>query len=154
MPRALYIPVGEDDWLTLYNEEQQQIGSGFSGVPYQRGYGLGGLLGGLFRSILPMAKSALKTVGKEALRTGVGIASDVLAGEKLETSAKERARAAGQSLLKRAHDRLQSGEGVRKKRRQRQQGRGLGYRRPMEAIKHMAARKKKDIFTEEDGETD
>jgi hypothetical protein len=60
-----------------YLDQAKQTGhglNGYQGIAYQRGNGLGSFFGRLFRSILPVAKrigkSALKTVGREALDMG------------------------------------------------------------------------------------
>ena len=78
-----------------------QVGRGhpvFTGPRTQRGYGLGGILGGLFRSAMPLLKQGAKTLGREAIRTGVGIAQDALEGKNVKTSAQNRLRRAGRSL--------------------------------------------------------
>ncbi len=62
----------------------QQVGNGlpvFSGPRNQRGYGLGGILGGLFRSAMPLLKKGVSSLGREALSTGVSIAKDALEGK-------------------------------------------------------------------------
>ena len=54
----------------------QQVGMGipvFTGPRTQRGYGLGGILGGLFRSAMPLIRQGAKTLGRQVLSTGVGI---------------------------------------------------------------------------------
>ena len=47
----------------------------------QRGYGLGGLLKGLFRAAVPLLKQGAKVVGRTALKTGAQVAGDVLQGQ-------------------------------------------------------------------------
>ena len=47
----------------------------------QRGYGLGGILSGLFRSALPILTRGAKTIGKQALQTGLQMANDALKGQ-------------------------------------------------------------------------
>ena len=66
----------------LYQKYYSQTGHGnipvFRGDLYQSGYGIGGLLSGLFRSIIPtigrtvapLIKSGAKALGKAALRAG------------------------------------------------------------------------------------
>ncbi len=123
-----YQPQGEKDWIKYYRDQATQSGHGmYVGLPYQRGFGLGSIFGRIIRGIAPLAKSALKTVGKEALHTGVQIASDALKGEDIAESAKVRGRKAAAILLDKA-DRKMSG--VNKKRRKKQTGRGLGFRPP------------------------
>ena len=78
----------------------------FVGPGNQRGYGLGGILSGLFRTAIPFVKrgaaSLAKEVGKEALTTGAGILEDVMAGENLKRAAARRAKATGQRMKRRA----------------------------------------------------
>ena len=45
---------------------------------YQRGHGgIGSFLAGIFRRVLPLLTRGAKVVGKEAVRTGMNIMSDV-----------------------------------------------------------------------------
>jgi hypothetical protein len=96
--------------------QAMQSGAGFVGMPYQRGAGLGSFFRGVFRALLPMAKSAGKTLGRQALSTGAQIASDVVAGDTIKVAAKRRGKQATKKLLKRAVKKIQTG-GRRKKRR-------------------------------------
>lgn len=70
-----------------------QSGSGmpiFVGSQGQRGHGLGSMLSGFFRSAFPMIKRGLAAFGKHALKSGLEIANDVVAGESFSESAKRR----------------------------------------------------------------
>lgn len=71
----------------------------FRGSRYQRGHGIGNLLAGAFRSVLPKLIPAAKSVGKTVLKQGMEVASDVLNGRSLKESAKHRARRGGMELL-------------------------------------------------------
>ena len=82
-----------DDYERYYRH--QTGGNFFRGARIQRGYGLGNILGGLFRSALPILKKGAKALGKQALQTGVEIASDALSGQNVKTSANQRLRQAG-----------------------------------------------------------
>lgn len=68
-----------------------QVGSGFSdisvfkGSPYQRGYGIGTLIG---RFGIPI----LKFLGKQFLRTGVNVGADMLAKKRFKDALKARAK--------------------------------------------------------------
>jgi len=74
----------------------------FRGARYQRGHGLGNVIGGLFRrvvlpflrssvkGVLPFLKKEKKTLIRNALRTGMEVADDVLEGESLKSSVKKR----------------------------------------------------------------
>ncbi len=78
-----------------------QVGQGipvFEGGNLQRGYGLGGILGGLLRSAVPLLKQGVKAIGKHALKTGVNIAQDALAGQNIKTAAKRRLKETGTTL--------------------------------------------------------
>ena len=62
-----------------------QCGNGmnvFQGARGQRGHGLGSVLSGLFRSALPM----IKNFGKQALQTGLNVATDVVQGNSFKDS--------------------------------------------------------------------
>ena len=81
-----------------------QIGHGqyFSGVAFQRGYGLGNIFASLGKAILPLVKSGAKAIGKQALKSGVAFASDVLAGKNVKQAALERTKQAGSTLWRQA----------------------------------------------------
>jgi hypothetical protein len=101
--RVVYIPC--EDWDSLYNSQAAHSGhgiSGFEGVAYQRGGGIGNFLGRLFRFVLPVAKKAMKSVGKQALATGADILSDAVQGRNIKEAAKEHGRAAAGNLLNKA----------------------------------------------------
>lgn len=61
----------------------------FSGARLQRGHGLGNVLSGVFRKVVPFIKSNVKNIGRNLLTTGVGIVSDVLEGKKFKDAAKQ-----------------------------------------------------------------
>ena len=120
MGRAYYIPEKDKIWFDFYISQaaQKGYGAGFSGIPYQRGHGLGSFFGRLFRAILPVAKSvgksALKTVGKEALNMGMNVAQDLGQGRNIRQSLKEHGTRALGSVVKKAVNRMagQSGKGI------------------------------------------
>ena len=63
--------------IVYKNYYLNQAGHGipvYRGAGLQRGHGLGSILGGLLRSAAPLMKSAAKTIGREALNFGVGLA--------------------------------------------------------------------------------
>lgn len=83
----------------------QQVGKGlpvFTGPRSQKGYGLGGILGGLFRSAMPLIKQGAKTLGREVFNTGIGLAQDALEGKNIKTAARTRLRQAGRNLSQKA----------------------------------------------------
>lgn len=90
----------------------RQIGSGYGGIyagpSYQRGYGIGSFLGGLFRTIapvLPLLKSASKAVGKEVLNSGVGFLKDI-ATEDIDSAYRKRGKQIINNLSSRAANRM------------------------------------------------
>lgn len=94
----------------------KQAGSGlpsFVGVRYQRGSGFWGTL--FSRAILP----AVKFLGKQALSTGVNVASDMIEGEKFKDSIKKRAKQSGEDIAHKGIDQakvfLQTGKGRKRK---------------------------------------
>ena len=62
---------------------KQQIGGGgfYVGAKQQKGYGLGGLLAKIGRMVMPILKPAVKTLGKQVLRSGARFAEEMIDGE-------------------------------------------------------------------------
>ena len=88
-----------DDYYSM------QAGSGlpvFVGARMQRGHGIGSVLSGLFQSALPVLKKGAAAIGKQALRTGVDFAGDLLQGKSAKEAAANRAKEAASTLLDRA----------------------------------------------------
>ena len=82
-----------------------QVGHGlpyFRGARYQQGYDIGNIFSSIAKTVLPLAKSESKTIGKQVLCSRVGFASDVLSGKNAKQAAIDRAKAAGSNLLKAA----------------------------------------------------
>ena len=73
----------------------------FIGGP-QRGHGIGGILSGLARMVVPILKKGGKSIMKETLRSGVDILGDVVSGSNFKTSAKRRLKQGGQRLVDKA----------------------------------------------------
>ncbi len=63
----------------------------FAGVRYQKGHGLGNTVRRLSKMIIPEIKKNAKVVGKQALKTGINVVSDVMQGKSLKKSLKTRA---------------------------------------------------------------
>lgn len=83
-----------------YAGRHHQLGGDvFAGTRYQRGYGLGALISGLFKSIVPMIgrnvvpllKSGAKAIGKHAIKAGSNVIQDALKGQSLKSSLRKRA---------------------------------------------------------------
>ena len=68
----------------------------------QRGHGLGGILSGLARMVVPVLKRGGKSLIKETFRTGVDILGDVVSGSNIKTSAKRRLKQGGQRMVNKA----------------------------------------------------
>ncbi len=129
--RGLYIPHHQRDWEVFFNGRGGQRGGaidGFNGFRYQRGAGIGSIFSGLFRTLLPVAKTVGRVVGKQALSTGAQIAADALSGtSSFGDSLEQRGKEAATILLNKGVRRLnRSGP---KKRRRRQTGHGRRIRR-------------------------
>ena len=100
-----------------------QVGRGgtyFSGSRYQSGYGgLSGIFNAISKTVMPLLKSGAKAIGKQALKSGVGFASDVLQGKNMKQAAIDRAKAAGSNLLQRAVKRKNPPRVQKRKRRRK-----------------------------------
>lgn len=103
---------------------ENQVGGGvdqvFVGSPYQRGNGIGSFLSGLFRKALPILSSGARTVGKEALRAGVGILSDLSQSMPFSESVRMRSRDVTNNLKRKADekvDNFMTGAGYKRLRR-------------------------------------
>lgn len=68
-----------DDLYTEYylNQAGSGFGSVYAGGIYQKGHGVGSFLSGLFRCVFPLIKSGSAVVGKELLKSGANIISDI-----------------------------------------------------------------------------
>lgn len=60
----------------------------FVGRRYQRGHGIGSMLSGLFRKVVPFIKDNVKNIGMNLLRTGTDIAQDMIQGKKFKEAAR------------------------------------------------------------------
>lgn len=72
-------PTSDIDIYTQYY--LSQVGSGigniYSGPAYQKGYGIGSFLGGLFRAVFPLIKKGATALGSEVFKSGVGLFKDL-----------------------------------------------------------------------------
>lgn len=127
--RVIYVPSGDQFWQSYYTAQARQTGhglSGFEGIPYQRGYGLGSFFRGLLRMIIPVAKSAgksaIKAIGKEALATGASIAGDLVQGRDLKSAVEEHGRNAAGNLLTKAGNKVRKQTGGKLGKRPKSKG--------------------------------
>ena len=100
------------DFERYYSNQAKENIPVFRGSPYQRGAGFVSVFRRIFRWIVPIIKEhalpVVKSVGKEALKTAVNIATDTLDGKDFKTSAKNQVK----SSLNKFSD--QFGNGKRK----------------------------------------
>lgn len=84
--------LSEEDAIIQYYVMQAGNGMGaiYSGPVYQRGYGIGSFLGGLFRAVLPILKSKGIAIGRNLFKTGVEVMGDLQNNKSLKTSIAER----------------------------------------------------------------
>ena len=94
-----------------YYIQQAKTGNGLPiFISGQRGHGIGGILSGLARMIVPVLKKGGKALLKEGVKAGTHIIGDVLEGKNFKTSVKKRAKQSGAKLLKKAADQIVPGE--------------------------------------------
>lgn len=101
------------DYDNLYTLDRMDypggIGRIYTGHYYQNGHGgVGRLLAGLWRRVFPLLKQGAKAVGKEALRTGMNVASDVSQNIPISESLKKRTKESGNNLKRKAEERFDS----------------------------------------------
>jgi hypothetical protein len=103
--RTEFVPFSLDDWIQFY-----QVGGGFHGLTFHtRGGGIGSVFRNILRMLMPIAKSAVKATGKEALSTVSRIASDVVAGDSFAESAEKQSRVGTARLMRKAADKVEGG---------------------------------------------
>jgi hypothetical protein len=121
------------DLFEQYYANQQRGGSNFPvyvGVQRQRGHGIGNVLAGWFRKILPFVKA----IAPHALRSGANIIDDVSKGKSFKDAAMSRVPEALSKVV--FSDKAQSGSGLRWKRTK-------ATRRKRTSVK----RRRRDIFS-------
>lgn len=132
-----------DYYKTYYlNQTRGQYGGAlpaYHGVHFQKGYGVGSFLKGLFRSALPIFKSGAQAVGKRALATGLDLAKDYADGKDFKTALKSRGLEAANSLTSKAVNKARS--------LVNQSGRGLKRRASSKSVSCSRAKKKRTSTT-------
>lgn len=98
----------EHDVYTDYylNQAGSGFGNIYTGPTYQRGYGIGSFLGGLFRAVFPLLKKGSVALGSELLKTGASCITDLSRCEDPREVYKKRGREAVQNLSRRAADQM------------------------------------------------
>lgn len=137
-----FTPIQAEDFKHYFEAQASQSGFGFVGHRYQRGSGLGSIFSGLFRAVAPLAKSAIKTVGKTAATTGLQIASDALQGRNLSEAVEHRTKEAAGQLIEKGKRKLvntlsspSQPPAKRRRKKKQQRGKGLGFRNEMRLMK-------------------
>ena len=100
-------PTHRYDTKAYHDYYIHQAGKGypvFAGRRYQRGHGLGSIFGGLFKAAMPLLKNGTKILEREALKTGLNIAGDVVQGINIKQAATSRLKSTGENLLQKAMD--------------------------------------------------
>ena len=104
----------------------------------------------MLRSVAPLAKSALKSVGKAALHTGMQVASDAIKGRNVVDALEEHGKTAASDLLDTAVTAMSEKRPVKRSiKHKRQRGRGLGLfptTTTVKSIKGPVKRQKRDIL--------
>ena len=85
------------------------VGHIYIGSPYKKGHGgIGSFLAGLFRTVLPLLSRGAKAVGKEALRTGANIMSDIASSsEPVKEVVQRRFKESGENLKRKAEENVE-----------------------------------------------
>ena len=100
-------PTHHHDTKAYHDYYIHQSGKGypvFAGRRYQRGHGLGSIVGGLFKAAIPLLRKGANTIGREALTAGLHIAGDVVEGRNIKQAAESRLKSKGQNLFQKAMD--------------------------------------------------
>ena len=126
---------------------RNQVGTGlpvFRGNIVQRGHGLGSMFKGLLKTVVPLVNSGAKSLGKQALSTGLDITRDVLSGQNFKDAAQQRLRETGTETLRKVQNKMQSTQKSIKKIRSPQ----MYTSRPSKKKKRTSrgGRNKRDIF--------
>ena len=97
----------DSDAKAYHDYYLHQAGKGYpvyAGSRYQRGHGLGSIFGGLIKAAMPLLKKGAKTLGREALKTGLDIVGDAVEGKNIKEAATSRLTSTGKTLLQKAAD--------------------------------------------------
>ena len=117
-------------YLDYYLNQAGGNSPAFVGARYQKGHGLGNMLKILTRFALPFLKKGAKSIGQQALKTGMDIAGDVMAGKKVKPVAKHHLSRGLKNLIK------QHGKGE-------PPGKRAGYKRKAPSSKPVTSQKTK-----------
>ncbi len=141
-----------DPYLAYYRQQQagRGVSSVFRGAAFQRGHGLGSFLAGMMRTVGPLIRSGAATLGKEALRTGVGFLGDVATGTSdPRAAANARLKRFTETLKRKADNKLErvlSGGGYKRRRIQRVTPQSLAKLLERKTTKKRKPSKKKTVL--------
>jgi hypothetical protein len=103
----------------------------FSGMPYQRGAGIGSVFRSIYRFLLPLGRQAAGAVGRQGMESGAKVLTSVLDGKELKQSLEDEGRSGLKSLLDKASQNLkQQGSGnfdFRRYRKNASANHGIGH---------------------------
>ena len=89
---------------------------GFQGARMQKGFGLGSLFRGFYRTALPFAKTGAKLLGTTLLDTGANIMKDVAKGRNFRKSLEKRGKQGGVEFLNKVKTQMGGGQNRKRKR--------------------------------------
>ena len=103
----MLVPFNSSTTERAYNNHQTgQIGGMnipiYAGSKIQKGHGLGAIFGNLLKSALPVIKQGAISLGKTALKTGLGVAHEALSGKNVKQALKDNSQRAGRDILQQA----------------------------------------------------
>ena len=133
---------------TYYNEYYvNQAGSGvgsiYRGSVYQKGSGFGSFFKGLFRSVMPLIKCVLKTIGLESLRSGSHILSDIANERPVADAFKSHVVESAENFIRKAENKIEKlvGSGKLKRKHKSSKNQKRSVRRKVNNTKC------RDLFT-------
>jgi hypothetical protein len=134
----------EEDIVQYYiNQAGSGMGAIYSGPVYQKGYGIGSFLGGLFRAVIPFFKSRGVAVGKQLFKTGVDVLSDMQENKTFKDSLYNRKG----DFLQNTKDAIITGRGyLRRNKIKSSQLRVVNHQKKVAKKKNTRKLSKKDIF--------
>lgn len=122
----------------------------YRGSQFQKGSGLFSALGGLFRTLFPIIKSGAKAVGKEALKMGSNVLTDIATSSATPKEAfKTRLKEAGTNLKRKAESKIDSMMGSGRNRSRKNPKTRKIKRSPKNGKRQSKSRRaqRRDIFT-------
>ena len=108
----------------------------FTGLPFQRGAGIGSVFRSLWRFLIPLGREAGMEIGRQGLVSGVRALSSALDGDKnLSTALADEGKAGLKMLLDKASNNLDK---KKQDQQQQQQGSGFDFKRYKKTVSNNA----------------